>query len=124
MRSFTPPAATVGHYFFCVLDVLGQYILFFFFNILRKIVSACFIHSCFVSLSFVEIYLSVVVKHYDINGSNSSYAVENNPRIERLHVSCIVLFQVECDPQELETFAERFKQRRIKLGVTQADVGK
>uniref|UniRef100_A0A3Q4I3I3 POU domain protein n=1 Tax=Neolamprologus brichardi TaxID=32507 RepID=A0A3Q4I3I3_NEOBR len=27
------------------------------------------------------------------------------------------------DPRELEAFAERFKQRRIKLGVTQADVG-
>lgn len=27
------------------------------------------------------------------------------------------------DPGELELFAERFKQRRIKLGVTQADVG-
>ncbi|CAL8276109.1 unnamed protein product [Arctogadus glacialis] len=30
---------------------------------------------------------------------------------------------VESDPRELEAFAERFKQRRIKLGVTQADVG-
>ncbi|CAG5123729.1 unnamed protein product [Candidula unifasciata] len=29
----------------------------------------------------------------------------------------------DCDPKELELFAERFKQRRIKLGVTQADVG-
>ena len=29
----------------------------------------------------------------------------------------------DCDPRELEMFAERFKQRRIKLGVTQADVG-
>ncbi|GAB1601760.1 POU domain, class 4, transcription factor 3-like isoform X1 [Argonauta hians] len=29
----------------------------------------------------------------------------------------------DCDPRELEAFAERFKQRRIKLGVTQADVG-
>ena len=29
----------------------------------------------------------------------------------------------ECSPRELEWFAERFKQRRIKLGVTQADVG-
>ncbi|EDO47033.1 predicted protein [Nematostella vectensis] len=27
------------------------------------------------------------------------------------------------NPRELEWFAERFKQRRIKLGVTQADVG-
>ena len=29
----------------------------------------------------------------------------------------------DCDPKELEMFAERFKQRRVKLGVTQADVG-
>jgi len=30
----------------------------------------------------------------------------------------------ECTPRELEWFAERFKQRRIKLGVTQGDVGR
>ncbi|XP_038673788.1 POU domain, class 4, transcription factor 1 [Scyliorhinus canicula] len=30
---------------------------------------------------------------------------------------------LDADPRELEAFAERFKQRRIKLGVTQADVG-
>lgn len=33
------------------------------------------------------------------------------------------MHDTECDPRELELFAERFKQRRIKLGVTQADVG-
>lgn len=32
------------------------------------------------------------------------------------------LSDVESDPRELEAFAERFKQRRIKLGVTRADV--
>ena len=31
--------------------------------------------------------------------------------------------EYDTDPRELEAFAERFKQRRIKLGVTQADVG-
>lgn len=31
--------------------------------------------------------------------------------------------EIDIDPRELETFAEKFKQRRIKLGVTQADVG-
>ncbi|KAF8774111.1 Inhibitory POU protein like [Argiope bruennichi] len=30
----------------------------------------------------------------------------------------------DVDPRDLEAFAERFKQRRIKLGVTQADVGR
>ncbi|KAF1551604.1 POU domain, class 4, transcription factor 3, partial [Eudyptes schlegeli] len=29
----------------------------------------------------------------------------------------------DTDPRELEAFAERFKQRRVRLGVTQADVG-
>ncbi|XP_014165720.1 brain-specific homeobox/POU domain protein 3-like [Geospiza fortis] len=33
------------------------------------------------------------------------------------------LTRTETGPRELESFAERFKQRRIKLGVTQADVG-
>lgn len=31
--------------------------------------------------------------------------------------------EIDIDPRELEAFAEKFKQRRIKLGVTQADVG-
>ena len=31
---------------------------------------------------------------------------------------------IVCDFRELEAFAERFKQRRIKLGVTQCDVGR
>ncbi|KAA3670412.1 POU domain transcription factor, class 4 [Paragonimus westermani] len=32
--------------------------------------------------------------------------------------------ETDYNPRELEAFSERFKQRRIKLGVTQADVGK
>ncbi|XP_051537003.1 brain-specific homeobox/POU domain protein 3-like [Myxocyprinus asiaticus] len=39
------------------------------------------------------------------------------------HTSLGVGGDSEPDPRELESFAERFKQRRIKLGVTQADVG-
>lgn len=34
------------------------------------------------------------------------------------------IIELDADPRELERFAEHFKQRRIKLGVTQADVGK
>lgn len=34
------------------------------------------------------------------------------------------IYDLDTDPRELEAFAERFKQRRIKLGVTQADVGR
>ncbi|XP_075055143.1 POU domain, class 4, transcription factor 2 [Mixophyes fleayi] len=37
------------------------------------------------------------------------------------HMGC--MSDVDADPRDLEAFAERFKQRRIKLGVTQADVG-
>ncbi|XP_064120067.1 inhibitory POU protein-like isoform X2 [Macrobrachium nipponense] len=36
----------------------------------------------------------------------------------------LTMHDTDTDPRELEAFAERFKQRRIKLGVTQADVGK
>ncbi|MBN3278303.1 BRN3 protein, partial [Polyodon spathula] len=39
------------------------------------------------------------------------------------HASLGSAGESEPDPRELESFAERFKQRRIKLGVTQADVG-
>ncbi|XP_053399465.1 brain-specific homeobox/POU domain protein 3-like isoform X3 [Mercenaria mercenaria] len=44
----------------------------------------------------------------------------NMPPHHQVHHS---MHDTECDPRELEAFAERFKQRRIKLGVTQADVG-
>merc|ERR1719211_863423 len=40
------------------------------------------------------------------------------------HAAPVSLPDTDTDPRELEAFAERFKQRRIKLGVTQADVGK
>jgi len=36
---------------------------------------------------------------------------------------CVLGTELDCDPRELEAFAEHFKQRRIKLGATQADVG-
>lgn len=36
----------------------------------------------------------------------------------------MAMSDADTDPRELEAFAERFKQRRIKLGVTQCDVGK
>ncbi|XP_064482055.1 POU domain, class 4, transcription factor 3-like [Ornithodoros turicata] len=39
-------------------------------------------------------------------------------------VGSVGVHDSDSDPRELEAFAERFKQRRIKLGVTQADVGR
>ncbi|XP_054833015.1 POU domain, class 4, transcription factor 3 [Eublepharis macularius] len=44
-------------------------------------------------------------------------------QVSAAHNGLACLSDVESDPRELEAFAERFKQRRIKLGVTQADVG-
>merc|ERR1719151_441034 len=40
------------------------------------------------------------------------------------HGAPMAMSDADTDPRELEAFAERFKQRRIKLGVTQCDVGK
>ncbi|XP_055036728.2 POU domain, class 4, transcription factor 3 [Misgurnus anguillicaudatus] len=46
-----------------------------------------------------------------------------HPHTLSVHNGMACISDVESDPRELEAFAERFKQRRIKLGVTQADVG-
>ncbi|RVE64082.1 hypothetical protein OJAV_G00142720 [Oryzias javanicus] len=46
-----------------------------------------------------------------------------HPHSLSVHGGMACANDVESDPRELEAFAERFKQRRIKLGVTQADVG-
>lgn len=48
----------------------------------------------------------------------SSSALANSPSLQALQA------EQDMDPRDLELFAEHFKQRRIKLGVTQADVGK
>ncbi|CAH1778025.1 unnamed protein product [Owenia fusiformis] len=45
------------------------------------------------------------------------------PHLPPGHPINYTMHELDCDPRELEAFAERFKQRRIKLGVTQADVG-
>uniref|UniRef100_A0A672RBK1 POU class 4 homeobox 3 n=1 Tax=Sinocyclocheilus grahami TaxID=75366 RepID=A0A672RBK1_SINGR len=44
-----------------------------------------------------------------------------HPHTLSVHNGMACVNDVESDPRELEAFAERFKQRRIKLGVTQAD---
>lgn len=47
----------------------------------------------------------------------------NNNLIQHQVGDIVAHPQIDIDPRELEAFAEKFKQRRIKLGVTQADVG-
>jgi len=57
-----------------------------------------------------------MMAHYSGLGSNQLHAANNT-------VMPSASAEYDTDPRELEAFAERFKQRRIKLGVTQADVG-
>lgn len=54
---------------------------------------------------------------------HQAMATMAHPHSLSVHNSMACVNDVESDPRELEAFAERFKQRRIKLGVTQADVG-
>ncbi|XP_074527523.1 POU domain, class 4, transcription factor 3 [Halichoeres trimaculatus] len=54
---------------------------------------------------------------------HQAMATMAHPHSLSVHGGMACVNDVESDPRELEAFAERFKQRRIKLGVTQADVG-
>uniref|UniRef100_A0A3B5LIB4 POU domain protein n=1 Tax=Xiphophorus couchianus TaxID=32473 RepID=A0A3B5LIB4_9TELE len=54
---------------------------------------------------------------------HQAMATMAHPHSLSVHGGMACVSDVESDPRELEAFAERFKQRRIKLGVTQADVG-
>ena len=58
-----------------------------------------------------------VYTHPPING------MQSHPGLAPHHGMHHTMHDADCDPRELEAFAERFKQRRIKLGVTQNDVG-
>lgn len=65
--------------------------------------------------------------HHHHNGPLSGHVPPNHHHPGGHHPGMGVGLQhpdADSDPRELEAFAERFKQRRIKLGVTQADVGK
>lgn len=55
--------------------------------------------------------------HHHHSHAYRSAAALNNQTFDRIHPE-------DTHPRDLEAFAERFKQRRIKLGVTQADVGR
>ncbi|OXA38143.1 Inhibitory POU protein [Folsomia candida] len=60
---------------------------------------------------------------YSAHSMNSMMSHPSLPH-PQLHPPHPAIHDADTDPRELEAFAERFKQRRIKLGVTQADVGK
>ncbi|CAI5445098.1 unnamed protein product [Caenorhabditis angaria] len=60
---------------------------------------------------------------YNMAHSFSTTSISNPTNIARYPIAPPTS-ELETDPRELERFAEHFKQRRIKLGVTQADVGK
>ena len=55
--------------------------------------------------------------------SHPANGMAPHPGLTSHHPHAMPHPDTECDPRELEAFAEHFKQRRIKLGVTQADVG-
>jgi len=68
-------------------------------------------------------------QHFASAGGASSTALHGGSVTADLHHSAVSGGGVvpssaaECDTRDLEAFAEHFKQRRIKIGVTQADVG-
>ncbi|XP_011213087.1 inhibitory POU protein isoform X2 [Bactrocera dorsalis] len=58
------------------------------------------------------------------HSTNHGHSAVHHPVISAAVAAAGLHPDTDTDPRELEAFAERFKQRRIKLGVTQADVGK
>ncbi|XP_013792272.1 inhibitory POU protein-like, partial [Limulus polyphemus] len=60
--------------------------------------------------------------HGPIYSHGMNGMMSGHPALAQHHA--MAMHDTDTDPRELEAFAERFKQRRIKLGVTQADVGK
>ena len=52
------------------------------------------------------------------------YSCPMMPPSHHHHHASVGYHDVDTDPRELELFAERFTQRRMKLGATQADVGR
>lgn len=58
--------------------------------------------------------------HSTHHNHHANFSPSSPPHISPADPSSIL----DADPRELEAFAEKFKQRRIKLGVTQADVGR
>ncbi|XP_073957304.1 abnormal chemosensory protein 6 isoform X1 [Choristoneura fumiferana] len=75
----------------------------------------------------------VAPPHHQLHGYGMNHVMNHHhhagslahaPPAHLAHPSAALHPDTDTDPRELEAFAERFKQRRIKLGVTQADVGK
>ncbi|XP_041986198.1 inhibitory POU protein isoform X6 [Aricia agestis] len=71
--------------------------------------------------------------HHQLHGYGMNHVMNHHhhaaglghaPPAHLAHPAAALHPDTDTDPRELEAFAERFKQRRIKLGVTQADVGK
>uniref|UniRef100_A0A8C4WZ54 POU domain protein n=1 Tax=Eptatretus burgeri TaxID=7764 RepID=A0A8C4WZ54_EPTBU len=72
-----------------------------------------------------------VLEHLPSGSDAATASSHVTPDAGHMHAAAMILgpphvpglLEIDTDPRELEAFAERFKQRRIKLGVTQADVG-
>ena len=61
--------------------------------------------------------------HQNISSANSNLTPHQSEVTTTTTATTKSNSQIDIDPRDLEAFAEKFKQRRIKLGVTQADVG-
>lgn len=85
-------------------------------------------HGCSSSMAhshsqmYSPVYSHVPMQHHQVAGMGGMGQGGGNP-MGHPHVPGATHHDLDCDPRELEAFAEHFKQRRIKLGVTQADVG-
>uniref|UniRef100_A0A182NMW2 POU domain protein n=1 Tax=Anopheles dirus TaxID=7168 RepID=A0A182NMW2_9DIPT len=67
----------------------------------------------------------ITSSHHQLHGSyHNGFLGAHHPAMAAAVAAAGLHPDTDTDPRELEAFAERFKQRRIKLGVTQADVGK
>nr|QNN94688.1 POU domain class 4 transcription factor [Malacoceros fuliginosus] len=85
-------------------------------------------HSCSTSMSHTGQMYSPVYSHPMTSMPHHQAAAMGGqplqtPMAHHPHAPGGGHHDLDCDPRELEAFAEHFKQRRIKLGVTQADVG-
>jgi POU domain transcription factor, class 4 len=68
-------------------------------------------------------YNAFYASHPSLSPSSHQLSQQSAAAIAAAAAAAIHQSEIDIDPRELESFAEKFKQRRIKLGVTQADVG-
>eukprot|EP00090_Calanus_glacialis_P020259 TRINITY_DN3116_c0_g1_i1.p1 TRINITY_DN3116_c0_g1~~TRINITY_DN3116_c0_g1_i1.p1 ORF type:complete len:393 (+),score=66.16 TRINITY_DN3116_c0_g1_i1:235-1413(+) len=99
------------------LDMLGSAVVSSGMSVLPSSMSDCVTspHSIHPSMSMYNTHSGMMSPHAPLTHHHHPHHPHGAP---------MPMSDADTDPRELEAFAERFKQRRIKLGVTQCDVGK